>query len=293
LAPYFDALFLFKSGNRNTVHKITGTEPPFVRHQAAQGISAVNANAIIPADSDVAFAGQGGVYSLRIVDQLGNVASIPISEAINPAYDADSVYGGMFDPASGCFFWFLSGGKVFVNDRKRKAWWRWRFAGIDITSGIAINGDVYFGASNGQVYRLDETKDKDNGLAYPKLLVTKVYGLGKPAGRAKIEYLHLTVKTITAGALSVEVRDGYATDYIKTINALTGNEDLGAEWDGVGAWDNTDFSWDTPTVISRKVVIKKNMDNLQLQIAASGRIQLHEWSVSGAVLDGRRVTRSA
>lgn len=293
MAPYFDSLFLFKQGNRNTVHKVTGTSPPFVRHQAAQGLSAVNPSAIIPADSDVLFAGTDGIYSLRIVDQLGNVASMPVSETINPAYSADEVYGGMYDPNSGYFFWFLDKGKLFLQDRKRKSWWRWRFAGIEITAGISVDGYIYFGASNGQVYRLDETKSADNDIAYPKSIVTKAYAVGKPSGRYHAGYVNLTVKTITAGALAIEVRDAYGTDYIQTISPLTGNEPLGAEWDGVGAWDDAAFAWDRPSVISRKVVVKKNLEDFQMQITTSGRIQLLAWSLSGAILDGRRVTRSA
>lgn len=199
----------------------------------------------------------------------------------------------MYDPNSGYFFWFMDKGKLFLQDRKRKSWWRWRFSGIEITSGISVDGSIYFGASNGQVYRLDDTKTDDNGIAYPKSLVTKAYAVGKPSGRYHAEYVQMTLKTITAGSLAIEVRDAYGTDYIKSVSPLTGNEPLGAEWDGVGQWDSADFAWDRPSVISRKVVVKKNLEDFQMQITTSGRIQLLAWSLSGAILDGRRVTRSA
>lgn len=310
LANFHDNLIVFKDGHRNTIHRVTGrTSGEFSLNQIAEGLSAVANRAIVNADSDVFFMGQSGVYSLRIVDELGNVEATPISMRLQQFYDRydGDLRSGCFSPKHGMFFFTIgdrgysegngySFGHVLVYNRGLGAWWRWMFPWT-VTHVIAARGDVIFaslapgadeGSEAGQLYRLEQDHYRDDDTAITAMVSSKAYEFGASCEQIMVDVMFLAGKITSPGGIFLEPRMDYGTGYEATLTFQVDDIFGGMSmWDDA-SWDNPKFSWDRTGVFRRQAKIGKIADNMQFVLIFTASAELYDVAVDGSVKSNRR-----
>lgn len=310
VANFHDNLIVFKDGYRNTIHRVTGkTTAEFAMEQVAEGLSAVSNLGIVNADSDVFFMGQSGIYSLRIVDELGNVEAMPMTLKLQQFYDKydGDLRSGAFSPKHGMFFFTIgdrgymegngySFGHVLVYNRAVGSWWRWMFPWT-VTYVIAARGDVIFaslapgaedGSEVGQLYRLDMDHYRDDDTAITAMLSTKAYEFGASCEQIMVDVMFLAGKIISPGGIYLEPRMDYGTGYEATLTFQVEDIQRGMSmWDDA-SWDNPKFSWDRTGVFRRQAKIFKIADNMQFVLMFTASAELYDVAVDGSVKTSRR-----
>ena len=102
---------------------------------------------------------------------------------------------------------------------QRKAWYK--FDGIDAQSMLTIGNDLYFGASNGQLYKYERDFYSDDGVAISYYWETPWLYLGKLSTHKKPKFLNTVIGRNSLGALQVNLYQDFKAPVTlsKTITA--------------------------------------------------------------------------
>jgi hypothetical protein len=294
-------LIVFKGGSRNTIHKILGTMSgdmgdPFRREPVAEGVSCRSPRCVAQSGDDVLFAGDGGVYSLQMVDAVGNMGTVPQSLKVNPRLNDDIPKQVVFNARTWMSFMVMNSGDVYIIHRGVEGWYRMVLGGsIKASCALSMNGEVYFGTRSGLVLRFDEHASRDatqsdgaNGYEFSKVFRTKTFSLGGDTARAYVEKLMLALEVRRSGTVYLDVRCDYGSKYLRTIKfERAALEPRG--WDDLeSAWDSDGTGWDQAGISMIQAKVSKATDNIQFQITTDSSVSMLDMLVYAAGLGDRR-----
>lgn len=287
-AAFQENLLVFKGSNNNTIHAITGTtSSDFYPVQKSKGLSCLHSMALGTVDSDVLFCGNGGIYSYRVVDTVGNTQAVPLSLKIKPDLDYANILGAAYSAHLGYFFVITEGNTTYLLHKPTGIWYRWRFAGFSPTSTGEHNDEVYFGGNDGQIYRLNLEASTDDGNEFEAMAHSKAFKGSSPKA-INVKRAYLWVKYRTTGIISLAAYGKLGEEKLKTgSNEGEGITRICFGGDGVVfGGDGVVFGRSNPT---KKVMFKINReaDDVQVRITTTARIVLMHMSLDGAYLHKR------
>lgn len=297
LVNFTDRLMLFKydaNGVRNTVHRVigslSGADGDYLRReQAAEGISAIDARCICPSGDDVLFAGAGGIYSLQLVDSIGNVGSIPQSLRVNSVFDEDRPKHMGYSARYGVAFAVLTSGQVMMLHRGAEGWFRFIFAGFTPSCVSCLGDDMFFGSREGTVLRFDRDVELDGvdsdgsgGNNPSKAFLSRVFTFDQPPYRSFFEKFMLAVSVRSSGRVYLDVRTDYGSVYQRTI-PFAGEANVPVGWDdAISQWDTEATGWDRTGVELMQAKVSKGADNFQIRIASTAALDVLDMIAYGA-----------
>lgn len=283
-------LVIFKAGSRNSIHKVTGNTSgatgDISREQLAEGASALSPSLAAVIDRDILFAGVSGVQSLQITDQLGNIASVPVSLEMKPLYDAFSPQAMVFAPMLGIVFLVLDTNHILTYHRDREAWFPWQFSSFTPSHVSVVNDNVYFGSQDGQIYILDEALIDDDETPFTKNFTTAAMSFSASTRKLRMAWFYMTYDAPQGGVLSLDARLYYGSQYVKTENNVS-DVYSNSEWD-VSVWDSLESQWDGFSLSTARIRIGLQGDNIQLRLATIAPIRIYDMWCHGAYLSRRR-----
>lgn len=303
LCNFKDRLVCFKhdpNGVRNTIHRVLGTISGaegdyFRREQIAEGISSIDARCVCPAGDDVLFAGAGGIYSLQLVDAMGNVGSVPQSLRVNSLLDGDRPRQMAYSPRRGIAFSVLRSGQVMLLHRGAEAWFRFVFAGFTPNCVACLGDEIFLGSREGMAYLYDSKVELDGvdsdgtgGRNPTKAFLTRAYDFGQPAYRSFFEKFMLALSVRSSGRVYLDVRTDYGSVYQRTI-PFSQEASVPAGWDETTSqWDSEVSGWDRTGVVTMQAKISKASENFQLRIASTAAVDVLDMVAYGSYLTDLR-----
>lgn len=292
-ANFKDNLIIFKNGKRRSIHKVQSDPSDaasFARIQISEGISALSGSLVAHVDTDVLYCGTGGVFSLQVTDYVGSVASVPASLKVNNYYEAGTPTTAAYSAEFGMMFVALGGSNILVYHRGAEAWFRWVFNFGGTVSAIAsIEGDVYFGTTDGNVYILDQSKVDDAGNDFISSFVSRVSNFGAKLRRSFVRDLWFALEAKSAGKAFVDLRGDFGARYDGTVS-VDATDAFSSTWDTT-QWDSPSSKWDASGVIEFRVHVGKIEDNFQFSVTTTGGVRFLKMGVDGARLTKRRWKR--
>lgn len=286
-ATFQGDLLVFKGVNNNTIHAVLGeTSNDFYPKQKSKGLSCVNSMAAGTVDSDVLFCGNGGVYSYRVVDTVGNTQAVPISLKINPELDISDVVSATYAPSIGYFFVIMGNGFTYLYHKPTQTWYKWifEFSPVDVAE---FRDFIYFGASDGQIYRLNDDSKTDNGNEFYSVVRTKVFKGSSPRA-INIQRLYAWIKYKSSGILNMTAYGKIGEEKLKSRS----NTGEGIDIFAFGS-DSAVFGGDGvvfgSSVQTRKLMFKINReaDDVQIKFTTKAKIIIMHISLDGAYLSKR------
>lgn len=303
LCNFKDRLVCFKfdpNGVRNTIHRVLGTISGadgdyFRREQIAEGISAIDARCVCPAGDDVLFAGAGGIYSLQLVDAMGNVGSVPQSLRVNSLLDDDRPRQMAYSPRRGIAFTVLRSGQVMIFHRGAEAWFRFVFSGFKPNCVACLGDEIFFGGQNGMAYVYDPNTDLDGvesdgtgGSNPTKSFLSRAFDFGQPAYRSFFEKFMLALSVRSSGRVYLDVRTGYGSTHQRSI-PFSQEASAPMGWDQEDSqWDSETSGWDRTGVVTMQAKVSKSADNFQLRISSTASVDVLDMIAYGAYLTDLR-----
>ena len=290
ISNFASDLVIFKAGARNSIHKVTGNssgaEGDIKREQLAEGASALNHKLSAVVDRDILFSGVAGVQSLQITDQLGNIASVPVSLEMKPIYDQFQPQCMAFAPVFGVLFLVLGDNHVITYQRERQAWYPWRFEGFTPCFVDVVEDKVYIGSTEGQIYLFDVEETTDDEIPFSKNFTTPAMSFSASTRQLRMAKFFMVYSSNENGILNVDARLSYGTDYVHTQN-VTSESTTNSQWDASG-WDTLEAQWDGSTLNIARVRIGIQGDNIQLRISSMAPLKVYDMWCHGAYLSKRR-----
>lgn len=281
------AVFKANLGNLNnpqpcSISLLVGETPTdFVFYDIREGTSVVEPHTISPVLNDVAFCGNGGVFTLAQVQSFDNPRSFPVSLKIRPTFRS-------FTPACACYadtrgyYIVVTNGYTFAYHVGMRAWFTWSHEDITMTY-VANGGDdkVLFGSSDGHLYYLDDdgTTFDDDGTEPAWQFSTKAYDFKTPTAEKWFHKLYLTFQPLGGtGHIGVNYRKntGSSTLGARSVGASTSNL---AGWDGAFSWDTEGVGWDDDAMLQKGHMIRLRARNMQFQVVPTIPVRLVEWAL--------------
>lgn len=214
LSTFNGQLVAFKNGPRPSIHRILGmTSESFEPDAIAYGLSISDARNVVDYDVDTFFGSDNGVYSMRIVGQVGNTESIPLSLKIRSHVRGALPRSMAFDTALGYLLVVMTDGDVWVFHPSTESWFRWVLTDISATVAASINGSVMWGASDGQIYIYKESVNQDNGAIFYRTMVDKSRDFGSTRN-LYINDIVLDILYHTDGDTWLEVYNNYGNQKV-------------------------------------------------------------------------------
>jgi len=287
MAHFFGNLHVHKSGHRNSIHKVIGsTSSTFEYEQVSIGTAALSPALIAPFDTDIFFCGQGGIYSTRLIDTIGNIQSVPISLKVNAHYiDVTPVF--MIDYAEyGLVFVFTTTGYGFVYGRNQEAWYKWKYSGFNPTSAVIVDDVLYLGASDGMIYRVDMTSSDDNGTPFTSSFTTKAFLLGATIETNFIDKLMLATMFHTSGNVQVEAFGNYGQKRLR-VRRYNGTGVGTYGFDGDLGFDMPGYGFDMAAEVRDiPIRIKRTANNIAFKVTTTASVSFFH-----AVMKGMKISR--
>lgn len=189
LVSHQNYLFVFKGPNKLSIHLIAGRTPNDFAHQVfVRGVSAAWQNAIFHMSDDVGFISpRGSVHSLATTQKYGNFAqsylSYPIGDVCKSrlAHNRSRYWQTVDDPTNGRVLIAVTNagaatnGRILVMDYRWLAqgepYPRWSYLDAFVAESLAQVIDtnsrvrVFFGSSDGIVYKTDQDNRRHKGAA--------------------------------------------------------------------------------------------------------------------------------
>jgi len=231
-STYLERLFFLKGSHVNTVHEIMGTSADdFYPKRKSSGLSASSAHLVAETDKLMYFGNQTGVYSMQVVDQLGNVESLPESLKVGKIYQASTPSGMTFSERYGYLFIINEDGELLALHRGTGAWFLLIIDAFNATYVAGINRELYVGDSTGQIYKFDESINEDDGSNYPHHFKTKTY-FSETTQKAWIERIYAFITYIDTGNIDFTAYADFGFTKLRTISkAGTGSYEYGFDGD--------------------------------------------------------------
>jgi hypothetical protein len=159
------------------------------------------------------------------------------------------------------YFLSFPDGTTLVYDVLLGAWSKW--TNVKANCFINRDGNLYFSTSTGYIYRFDENRYNDDGVAIPYSVKLKSLDFNFPVQRKKYKNLWIIAKQF----------DGYNSTFAVTLfvdgsqllsfDVVDTSTNVGAVWDE-SDWD--DAVWDFAEVIQEERKIGAKGKNIQIQI---------------------------
>ena len=287
-------LAIFKSGiMRHTIHKIEGSlaseSDPFYREQIADGMSARSEMCIATSGDDVLFASSGGMYSLELVDSVGNVGSVPKSLRINPILDDDPPMCMKYSPRYGVHFIILESNKAMLYHRGIDAWFPFYFSFSPSAVGC-INDEVIIGTTNGNVLLYDrdvisDEVDSDSvaGKEITSSFYSRVFDFDQPNLTHFVERMSIAMLVKSVGRIYMDAIDEYGSEYWDAYNFGGDSINPKCSWDDSNcAWDSEESGWDRSGIMVVEDRIMKEFSNFQFAISTSAAIDILDIMLFGS-----------
>ena len=281
---------IFKGGSnkRQSIHHLSGTTPDaFEVQPISEGTSCLEGHCIANVQGDIIFPGVGGLYTLSMVRDFDNPRSFPLSLKIDPLYTSYTPLWSTFDAKRGMYF-LVTSKYVFVWHAGTKSWHVWNISAF--TPKVAWLGDsdnLYIGASNGHVYKLNEGSYLDDTSSYTWDFTSKAFKFGNGNMEKIFKWFYVDYVPLGAGGITINYRSSYGQTEEHTKSIDVSSSTL-VGWDGSFAWDTAGIGWDMTNYMSRRQRMNFRSSNLQLQLAGTAPIRLISWALDGAYLGRTR-----
>lgn len=206
------ALIVHKGGVSPGIFKIIGDSSSTYEYvPLVTGLSASRATNTCSYDVDSYFATENGLYSVKIIDQLGNIESMPVSLKINPEFNKSSIACVENSDFFGYIFCVTTGGEIFCFHRGANAWYRWNIPASRVTVIASVGNDVFIGNDKGMLLKYDHLSGYDNKSIITSELLDKVRIFNQ--GREfMILDLALDIRPLSDGVVIAGVLDNYSMD---------------------------------------------------------------------------------
>lgn len=203
------------------------------------------------------------VYSLFATEQdfiSAQVMSANIEPLLKSNGSADKTKATSVFYGNKYYLSFPSG-VVLVYDAMIEAWTQ--FTNIPATSFIVLDGELYFSAKDGFIYRFDSNVYSDDGQAIEFSVKTKTIDFEMPVNKKKIRRLWVMTKK-SSGYTSTYDLFGLLDQF-----SLISLNDQGTNAGSGGIWDESNWDeavWDFGDVSQDEIKMRRKTKSIQLQI---------------------------
>jgi hypothetical protein len=242
-SKFYGQMLISGTGPKN-IMALTGTTPTdFQVGRAIPGAAAVGPDQAIVLSNDVLFLDAPGLISLRAWEKYGNIEQAIVSDNVSnlllPTLGTNMVCGrNPIDQQA--WFWDGSSTYILVYDAQYGIWtkyWLELGTGVKPTCIADLDGQLYVGTSNGNVWRMDITGAvfQDNAVAYSLYWKSGAYDFGTLLQK-QVKWLNGQINAGNGASAYLDLyKDLSAAPVVEVSLAAPASRYVGSATDTVGA----------------------------------------------------------
>lgn len=164
-----------------------------------------------------------GVYEWVSTSVRDERNAVYISKKVQPSLDVvDLTTAKTIDWEEKGEYWLAVGNTIWVYNYRNGTWYKFTLTDTP-TCFIVIDGEMYFGTTNGQIMKFDETNRDDNGVAFTRRWESGFYDFGAEWLRKYVNRLWLSLKPETKSRVKIQYqtdKSGYSRVYEAIYNLI-------------------------------------------------------------------------